>query len=249
MGMIRDKIKELDESKQLTDETRELINSLMDLAQEKANTMENEIKLAILGAGKDLDQTIPIDSYLRSDIRTAASTSDSVGFVDKAKEHINKLSEGGKSNIIDGVCGLVGEAVEMFLGSSSAGGSTMKAYYIVPGDFGQLFRLDIRGWKRDVEATSIKTKVEKVSAYCAVFSAVDMTKISFSVFMAFYGKQLKQMKFSEEQAVEALKYAKSIIDEWKALNVNETELKAYLDPGFAAADYKVESLPASVNIM
>lgn len=249
MGMIRDKIKELDESKALTDDTRELINNLMDLAEEKAKTMENDIKLAILGAGKDLDQTIPIDKYLQSDVRTAASTSDSADFVDKAKDKITKLSEGGKDNIIEGVCGLVGQAVEMFLGSSSSGGSTLKCYYIIPGDFGQLFRLDIHGWKREVQATSIKTKIEKVSAYCAVFSAIDMDNLSFSVFMAFYGKQLKAMGYTEDKAVEALKYAKSILEQWKALSVSDSEMKAFLTDGAVESDFSTKSLPASVNIL
>lgn len=139
-----------------------------------------------MNAGTGDDKTIPITeiqdftkethSYLSSNADKIASTVNSV---------IGDFVKGGKDNITNGVSSLITEAVTVLFGETESSDITISKYYIAMEGVA-LIRLDLMGWKRSVEATSLRKKVEQVSAFTLSKSTVDVTKLDFDTFLDQY---------------------------------------------------------------
>jgi hypothetical protein len=132
---------------------------------------------------------------------------------DKIAETVNSALKsfvsGGTKNVLDGVGALVSEALTAFLGASEASEDRIKMYYVMAEDL-SIVRVDLRAWYYSVKASGIKDRIEKASAFVAVKSTVDLSKIKFNTFLNLYSRQLKDSGMDETNLIKALDEAKEI---------------------------------------
>ncbi len=210
MSAIRNIIDSFDASSEAGKTQRELVENLAKLAESKAQFFELDVSTGLRTAGSPDNQTIPVEAVLNSVTQTHAFASDSVGKIgDTVKAALKSFVNGGKTEILDGVGNLITDALTIFLGSATASEGTLKQYYVMTEGY-SVVRVDLRAWYLDVEATSIHTKIQKASAFVAVKSTVDLTKIRFNTFLNVYQRQLSSMKLSDDQITTALAEAQKI---------------------------------------
>jgi hypothetical protein len=237
MGAIRNVINGFDASSEVGKTQRELVENLAKLAESKAQFFELEVSTGLRTAGSPDNQTVPVEAVLNSVTQTHAYASDSAGKIgDTVKAALKSFVTGSKTEILDGVGNLISDALTIFLGSGSASESTLKQYYVMTEGF-SVVRVDLRAWYLDVEATSIKTKVQKATAFVAVKSTVDLAKIRFNTFLNLYQNQLASMKLTDNQITTALSEAQKIYQQF----VGTGGLRAMAAPEVAS----LAALPAS----
>jgi len=190
MAVFQKIISEFDGSNDLAQAEREALNALSSLAESKRELFASEINLLILDAGTGTNKTVPISKVLKSDGLSRAYTSHSAkDIADTVKEAIGGFIEGGAGNILDGIFSLLSKTLEIFLGSTTGEEGTKKMYWTYATEYA-VYRVDVMAWSRSISATSLKTKIEKSTAYSYVISNVDIDKISWGDFIAIYALQL-----------------------------------------------------------
>lgn len=190
MGAIKGLIDGFDQSAPATAEQQELIQRLADLAQAKAAYFESELKNSLQNAGQGDNHTIPIEAVLNSTTQTHAYSSSKVDKIgDTVTSALKSFCGGSSGSVIDGVGQLLTGALTTFLGEGDSEDGQTREYYVLVENLA-VVRVDVLAWYRTVHASSIRTHAEKVSAFVAVKSAVDLSKIGFNSFLAIYGNQL-----------------------------------------------------------
>ncbi|WP_265520312.1 hypothetical protein [Oerskovia flava] len=216
MSLIRDIVKQFDGSEELAQTQREVIESLARLGETKAELFDVRIQESLRGAG-GTNSTVPITSILASKKEVHAFSSTSVEHLaDAVKSSLKSFVAGTSSDIIDGVGTLVSEALTAFLGGASASTGTIEEYYVVTEGL-SIVRVDLKAWYQNVSAKSIYEKMERVSAFVAVKSTVDLSKIDFNTFLYLYQDQLSLARLPKEQITQALKDAKEIYREFNEM--------------------------------
>ncbi|MDP2450966.1 MAG: hypothetical protein Q8M93_16110 [Polaromonas sp.] len=218
MGAIKSFIEGLDSSKPEYNEQKELIEALAQLAEAKADSFALQIEKNIAEADSQFNKSLPVESWIDTTKETHAISSDSVDIVKKLTDGIKKFvkpdDKDKATNIIDGVGDMLGTAVEAFLGAGRASDEKLERMVVYLSGFG-VERLDFKVWKREITGSGIKTKVSKVTAFVAVRSAVDLSKIKLNTFLILYGKQLTAMGYNESKLEEAIDTAKRILGKFK----------------------------------
>jgi len=193
MGIIRDAIKQFDQSKAVADEQKALLAALDTLASTKLQQMKAEVNEMLLGAGSGTNLTIPVVAIEAQDGQTHASTSE--GLNENIAKTVNSATssfiQGGAQNIVSGIMNLVSTALEVFLGSGRAQSDTMEKYYVAYSGVA-LWRVDLRAWYYSVEGSSLTSQVQRVSAYWYVRSTVDVEKLKFQTFLNEYESIAKE---------------------------------------------------------
>ncbi|MER5469720.1 hypothetical protein ABZX90_34365 [Streptomyces sp. NPDC002935] len=216
MGAIRSVVQQLDPSKPSLDEQKQLIETLAKLAESKAQFFELQISTSLRTAGSPDNQTIPVEAVLGSVTETHAYASKSSAAIgDTVSKALKSFCSGSKEDILTGVGALISDSLATFLGDSSASDTTLQRYYIVPEGF-SIVRVDVCAWQLSIESKGIQDLAEKVSAYVAVKSAVDLTKIKFNTFLSVYSLQLEKMQLEREALEAALEEAKKIYREFNS---------------------------------
>ncbi len=219
MSQIRSIVESFDNTAETGRIQRELVENLAKLAESKAAFFELQISTNLRTAGSPDNQTVPVEAVISSMTQTHAFTSDSAGHIaDTVTKALKGFCTGSKDEIINGVGSLITEALTVFLGSGSAETDTLKQYYIMTEGL-SIVRVDLMAWYLSVEATGIKEKIQKASAFSATKSAVDITKIKFNTFLNIYQRQLNSMNLNESQIGEALDEAKKIYQKFQTMNL------------------------------
>lgn len=213
MSLVRDIVKQFDNSDELAQTQREVVESLARLGETKAELFEAKIQESLRGAG-GTNSTVPITSILASKKEVHAFTSTSTEHLaDTVKSSLKSFVSGTADSIIDGVGGLISEALTVFLGGASASTGTMEEYYVVTEGL-SIVRVDLKAWYLNVSARGIYEKMERISAFVAVKSTVDLTKIDFNTFLYLYQNQLTAAHLDKNQVKQALQEAKEIYQEF-----------------------------------
>jgi len=222
MGMIKKVIDQFDQSKPEYNEQKELIEALAQLADAKAESFALQIEKYIAEAASEFNKSLPVESWIDTIKETHAISADGAsGLVDKVADGIKKFVQSSTgpeqdkaTNIIDGVGAMLGTAVDAFLGSGSASDDKLERMVVYLSGLG-VERLDFKVWKREITGSGIKTKVSKVTAFVAIRSAVDLSKIKLNTFLILYGKQLRAMGYDDTKLEEAIDAAKRILGKFQ----------------------------------
>lgn len=210
MSAIRKVVESFDSSNDIGRTQRELVENLAKLAESKAEFFELDVSTSLRTAGSQDNLTVPVEAVLNSVTQTHAYASDSAGKIgDVVTKALKSFCSGSKDEIITGVGGLISDSLNVFLGSGEASTGVLKEYYVMTEGF-SIVRVDLRAWYLNVEAQSIKTKIEKATAFVAVKSAVDLAKVKFNTFLNLYQRQLASMKLDDTQISKALDEAQEI---------------------------------------
>lgn len=210
MGAIRKVIESFDNSSELGQAQRELVENLAKLAESKAEFFELDISTSLRTAASEDNKTIPVEAVLATTTQTHAFTAQSVaGIPDAVTKSLRSFVSGTAEGIITGIGALLSEAVTTFLGSGDASTGTLKQYFVVT-EGSSIVRVDVRAWYLSVEAASIKNQIQKVSAFVGAKSAVDVSRIKFNTFLNIYDLQLRQMRLPEDDVLAALEQAEKI---------------------------------------
>jgi hypothetical protein len=210
MGAIRKVLESFDGSDETAQMQKELVENLAKLAEAKAEFFELQISTNLLTAGSADNRTVPVEAVLDSATETHALTSGSLKEIgDAVSRSLKSFLSGSKDDILNGVGDLIHDALKVFLGDGSASMDTLKRYYVMTEGL-SIVRVDLMAWVLNVEAQSLKTKVEKVSAFSVVKSAVDLSKVKFNTFLNFYSTQLARAKLDDERIGAALSEAHEI---------------------------------------
>jgi DNA mismatch repair ATPase MutL len=218
MGAIRSVINSFDGSEELAQTQKELITTLANLAETKAQLFETQVRQNLLEAGTKGNQTIPISTIITSTTETHAYTQESAKLIpDAVQSSLTNFVPGGNQDIVKGVGGLISTAVTAFFGEASAGNNTLEKYYIIAEGL-SIVRVDLHAWSMDIAAESIKSKLEKVSAFVAVKSAVDVSKVDYNTFLNVYQEQLTTAGIESKVLAEALDEAHKIYQRFHGLS-------------------------------
>ncbi|NNB94997.1 hypothetical protein HI113_13940 [Corallococcus exiguus] len=224
MGAIRKVLESFDGSDETVQMQRELVENLAKLAEAKAEFFELQIATNLQTAGSTDNRTVPVEAVLDSATETHALTSESLNAIgDTVSKSLKSFLSGSKDDILKGVGSLISDALTIFLGGGSAGMDTLKRYYVMTEGL-SIVRVDLMAWFLNVEAQGLKTKVEKVSAFSVVKSAVDLSRVKFNTFLNLYSSQLTKMNMDNERIEVALAEAEKIYRrflEMPTLAVNE----------------------------
>lgn len=197
MGQIRSFVQDLDPSKPAEAEMRQHIETLARLAASKAEFFELQVATSLRTAGSEDNQTVPVEAVLNSASETHAYSSKSSGAIsDTAVAALRSFCGGTKDDIVTGVGALITNGLATFLGDASASESTLKKYYVMTEGF-SVIRVDLMAWQLKIESSGIQNRLEKVSAFVLVKSAVDLQKIRFNTFLNLYQRQLNSSSFME----------------------------------------------------
>ncbi|MEU0356792.1 hypothetical protein [Streptomyces cyaneofuscatus] len=214
MGAIRSVAQSLDPAGEAVEEQNQTIETLATLAESKAEFFELSIRTSLQDAGGPGDLTVPIESVLDSVTETHAYSSKSADAIGTAvTKSLKAFCSGSQDEILGGVGSLISDGLATFLGDSSASDTTMKRYYILTEGY-SIIRIDLCAWQYNVEAKGIQSIVEKVGAFVAVKSAVDMSKVKLNTFLNVYARQLATMPVDNGTVEAAIADAKRIHHEF-----------------------------------
>ncbi|MFJ9979406.1 hypothetical protein [Streptomyces cyaneofuscatus] len=219
MGAIRSVVQNLDPAGEAVAEQKQTIETLAALAESKAEFFELYIRTSLQDAGGPGDLTIPIESVLDSITETHAYSSQSSDAIGTAvTKSLKAFCSGSKEEILSGIGSLISDGLATFLGDSSASDATMKRYYILTEGY-SIVRIDLCAWQYNVEAKGIQSVAEKVGAFVAVKSAVDMSKVKLNTFLNVYTRQLDSMRLDSGTVESAIADAKRIHHEFLTTDV------------------------------
>ncbi|WP_331740343.1 hypothetical protein [Streptomyces cyaneofuscatus] len=210
VGAIRSVVQQLDPSSQALEEQQQLVETLARLAESKAEFFELQIRTSMRTAGGSENDTIPVEAVLDSVTETHAySGKSSANIGDSVTRALKSFCGGSKDEIINGVGTLITDGLSTFLGDASASDTTMQRYYVMAEGF-SIVRIDLCAWQFNVDAKGIQGAVEKVGAFVAVKSAVDLSKVRFNTFLNIYARQLESMQLESQALETALEEAKRV---------------------------------------
>lgn len=211
MCVIKDVIKEADQTPGVTVEVKETLNLLYELSKQKANLFEEKIAKDLRNAGTTENPTIPITVKLGShqEIRVTNAETSEQEITNGISSALKNVLTGSKDGIINGLTSLIDMGLKVVLGAGEGEEREEHTYYVVTEGLA-IVRLDLIYWSRHITASSITKYAEKSVVCTAVKSSVDLSKIDFNAFLASYQAQLVRCEFSDEQLEEELANAKKI---------------------------------------
>lgn len=212
MSVIRDLIKQVDNTDQKAAEIRENLKTLISLAEAKATIFEEQIQLD-LKTGKTTDNLkVPITLTVTSQVQYRATSSDKTSdvFGELSSAIQDMISDSSASGIVKGVAKIAGSALNTIMGVGEGFEQTVKLYSVVT-DYPAIVRFDFAFWARKIEAESMRKYCETALACVAYKSAVDVTKLAFNDFLSLYGPILNEGFGSDPaQMKEMIKQAKEV---------------------------------------
>lgn len=229
MAQIRSVIQSFDTSNEEGKLAKESVEILTKLGEAKLELFEIQIRESLRTAGSEDNKTIPIESIIGDMSEVRAFTSTTVNnMVDKVQELLNSLvGDGGiePSKLIKGVASVISKGLGMFLGENQAESQTIKKYYIIRSGMA-IIRVDMMAWFLEVKSQGIKAKLEKITAFKAVTSTVDLSKVKLNTFLAIYQQQLKS-NMTNSDVLEELEEVKKVYKKYteEAKNSKKSESK------------------------
>lgn len=216
MGKLKEIISSVDQSQEITAETKETLNLLYELSKEKADSFAKEISTKLRTAGTSENLTIPITQELGShqEVRVITSSTPDQDIVDNIGNSLKQILTGCKNDIIGGLTGLINTGLTTVLGAAEGEERFEHSYYIATEGLA-IVRMDLMYWSRHITASGITKYAEKSLVCTAVKSSVDVNKIDFNTFLAAYQAQLLRCSFEQEQLLEEIRNAKKIYEELK----------------------------------
>ena len=193
---------------ELTEETKETLNLLYELAEGKAESFETKITNNLRTAR---NLTVPITVILKShqEIRVITSDTTDNDITEAIQETLNHIISGGTDNIINGITRLIHTDLHTVLDDTKGKERTETRYYIATEGL-SIVRLDFMYWSRHINATNTDNYVKKCLMYTVVKSSVDLSKLSFNAFLSEYQKQLSKCSFNIDELKQEIQHIQEI---------------------------------------
>jgi len=218
MGAIKNVINSIDNSNEIGQAQKELLESLNQTAIAKAESFKYQIEESLRTSGTSSNARVPISSIVKDSYVIRSFISSEITNISSETNNIlTKFSEGTAQSIIQGVGSVIGTALGRFLGESTAETLMFEDYYVYTDQYSVL-RIDLKAWYQNIKIQSLRDKVEKVTAIVYTKSVVDLTKIDFSTLLYFYQNQLRKSSMDSEEISDALELAKKIYKEFRDIN-------------------------------
>ncbi|MFS1418940.1 hypothetical protein BCU61_010385 [Vibrio splendidus] len=184
MGAVKGFIDSFDDSDKLQQAAKANLQDLAAYANEKAKAIKDEIYQSIVSADstdnppRNLDQYKgAIDNIIQQDNETHAYHSDNADSIkDAVSDVLSGLLNQEGDELKTGAQKVVTSAIDALFGSTSAGEDTTELYFLARDNF-TVVRIDLKAWKREVSSTSLREKVELVSAFGYTKSVVNAKKL------------------------------------------------------------------------
>lgn len=218
MGALRSIVKSADSSSQVEEEVKEALAMLVELAQEKAVSAEEKIKLDLQTGKTTDDLSVPITKVIQSKAEYRALTSSSSDdLVESISSSIGEMFN-GNGGILSGISKIANTALTAITGAGEGQESETRIYNVVT-EYPAIVRFDFYFWGRNTKAKSIMTQVKSAFACVGYKSAVDMSKLDYNTFLALYSPILRSAFGSDEQKLkEMIKESKEVYDMFNAKN-------------------------------
>lgn len=211
MSTVRNAIKKVDQADAAAAEQKEAIKALEELGRAKAEIFVRDIEKSLMTAGSDsANKTVPVTYLVGSKKEIRAYSSTEVGSIGTlVTSSLNSFLSGSKDSIINGVGNLITGALTTFLGATDAESDTVEMYYVMTDGLAPV-RLDVKAWYYSVTATSISTKMERLTAIVATKSVIDVTRIDLGTFNYLFQAQLAASKMTHEELKAAIAEAAEV---------------------------------------
>jgi uncharacterized protein YjaG (DUF416 family) len=211
MGVLRNIVNDVDNSSEVQEEIKEALATLVELAEEKANTAEGNIKLDLQTGKTTDDLTVPITKVIQSKTEYRALTSNSGDIIDDISESLGEIFS-GSAGILKGLSGIAKTALTAITGAGE-GQENQTRFYSVVTEYPAIVRFDFYFWGRNTKCKSIMEKIQTAFACVAYKSAVDISQLDYNTFIALYSKILKNAFGDDEQKLkEMINESKEIYD-------------------------------------
>lgn len=221
MSVIKDVLKNVDQTEDVSAEVKDTLHLLYDLSKEKAENFENKIDANLRTAGTPENRTVAVSSTLAShqEIRVITKKTANEDITDKVKTALKDIFK-GKKKIVDGLAGLISTSLKVVLGEGEGTEQEEHAYYIATEGLA-IVRLDLMYWCRDITAKSITAYAEKNFVCVAVKSSVNVSKLSLNTFLSVYNDLLSKCNIDETQINKEIQNAKEIYEQLRENNQTE----------------------------
>lgn len=168
-----------------------LLDALASLAEEKGRSMTQQIMADLRTAGTAENRTVPIESIIATAEQHHAYARDGLNnqIAQSVSAALRGFCSGSSDKIIDGVTSLVSTALDAFLGAGEASEDSLHEYYLLTEGM-SIIRIDLRSWRRKIGVDGMVRNIEAVSAFSAVKSTVDLSKVHLNTFLHMYERQL-----------------------------------------------------------
>jgi hypothetical protein len=191
MGSIRAAANQIVANDDKLAREKALLDALAALAEEKGRSMTQQIMADLRTAGTAENRTVPIEAIIAVAEEHHAYAMDRLNttIAQNVSAALKGFCSGSSDQIIDGVTSLISTALGAFLGQGEASEDSLHDYYLLTEGM-SIIRVDLRSWRRKISVDGIVQNLEAVSAFSAVKSTVDLSKIRLNTFLHMYEKQL-----------------------------------------------------------
>ncbi len=228
MSTIRKAIEGLDPAKDIEAVIKEQLETLIELADKNAQLDEERIINSLKDGKINDDLRIPITKTIASKREARAVTSQSSSaIVAEIAKSVESFFNPGKSEILNGVAGILGTAMDALMGSGE--GTEMKQnLYLVAVEYPAIVRLDFAIWVRNTRAKGISTRCKNAISVVAYKSAVDVSKLDYNTFIAVYAPILQKAFGSNYTEIDKmLDKSKEIYEKYVTSKNSENQLKEF----------------------
>lgn len=208
---IKEILKNLDDAGEKGKETKELMETLYLLAEQKADIFSMEIMNSI---NKGDDRKLPITTLIQQEKEISALAEKDIDNIGKIISNLlDLIVKHDKVTLVEKIKSSIVAALKSFLGTSIAKSDSIDKYYIVIDGYSAV-RLDIKCWFHSVKSTSLHEYCEKVFCIVATKSIVDLSKIDISTFIHFYQHQLISSDIKGAELEQEIDHVRKIYDKF-----------------------------------
>lgn len=238
MAAISDIVKKFTGEDELAKTQQALIESMAEMGQAKAEIFKLEIQRAILDAGQGSNKTIPVEAIVDQKAIVRAFADESADQITAEVRAIaGSFIKGGSGGVLDGISGILGSLITVFLGKSSASSGLMEEYYVMTAGL-SIIRVDVRAWYLNVSVEQVYKVMRRVCVFVATKSTVDLSRIRFNTFLSLYGDQLAEGKLTPEQIRAALDEARELYRIYQEMSQSDaSDTVVSLPPGSRRAEH------------
>lgn len=211
MSSIRNAIERAYQSKVAMAEQKDAICFLERLGEARAEIFIRDIQASLMTAGEEKsNKTVPITFLLSSHREVRAFSASEIGNIGTAVSvALKSFLNSDKELIINGLSGVITDALKRFLGSDEASSDTIEMYFIATDGLSPV-RIDIKAWYYSVTAESIRRSMERITTVVATKSSIDVTRIDLATFLFLFEHQFAPDAMSTDELAQAVNDAADV---------------------------------------
>jgi hypothetical protein len=204
MSLIRDVINKCDSSNETEQIIKEQLETLAQLADAQNDIDSKAIEISLKDGKINDDLKIPITKVIGQQKETHVVTKEGpADIVDKISDSISKFFNPSAENILTGIAGILGTALNTLMGAGE-GMEAKKSQYMVVVEYPAIIRFDFAMWVRNTRASGLMSHCKSALSVVAYKSAVDITKLDFATFLAIYAPILNKAFGSDQTQIKKL---------------------------------------------